>query len=173
MTITFTARHTPISPEIKAYCEKRLKAIEKKLGYAVEAEVILSVEKYRNITEIHVKTMGASLNTVEETGEIRSSIDAAFDNIVRRIKKEKAKFRDKKRRKSREAESFENLPVEENRKKVIRSRSSLLKPLSVEEAIIQLESNRNEVFMFRMFDSEKWAVVYRRTDGHYGLIEPE
>jgi len=139
----------------------------------VEAEVILSVEKYRNITEIHVKTMGASLNTVEETGEIRSSIDAAFDNIVRRIKKEKAKFRDKKRRKSREAESFENLPVEENRKKVIRSRSSLLKPLSVEEAIIQLESNRNEVFMFRMFDSEKWAVVYRRTDGHYGLIEPE
>lgn len=173
MNINFTARQTQVTPDIEKYCEKRLKAIEKKLGYEVEADIILSVEKYRNIAEIHVKTRRATLNTVEETGNMHSSLDAAFDHLVRRINKEKAKFRERKRQKARMPHVYETFDEEETEKRVIRSRNYTLKPMTVEGAILQLESGKREVVVFRMFDSEKWAVIYRRADGHYGLIEPD
>ena len=173
MNILFTARQTKVTPEIEKYCEKRLKAIEKKLGYEVEADIILSVEKYRQIAEIHLKTRTAALNTVEETADMRSSLDVAFDQLVRRITKEKAKFRKKKRQKVVIPPVEEFTHEEESVKKVIRSRDYLLKPMTVEGAILQLETGKREVFVFRMFESENWAVIYRRADGHYGLIEPD
>jgi putative sigma-54 modulation protein len=171
MNINFTARQTQVTPDIEKYCEKRLKAIEKKLGYEVEANIILSVEKYRNIAEIRVKTRKAALNTIEETGNMLSSLDAAFDHLVRRINKEKAKFRERKRQKARMPHIYETSGEEETEKKVIRSHNYTFKPMTVEGAILQLESGKREVIVFRMFDSEKWAVIYRRADGHYGLIE--
>jgi putative sigma-54 modulation protein len=175
MNIKYTARHTNISPEVKKHCERRLMAIEKLLGYPVEADLVLSVEKYRHKAEINVKIKGATLNSVEETHDMFSSIGLAFDNVEKRVKKEREKLQGRKRRKNREAEA---IPVpldtgEEPSVRVIPSRDFSLKPMSVEEALLQLESRKNEVFVFRKFDSEKWAILYRRKDGHYGLVEPE
>jgi putative sigma-54 modulation protein len=175
MKIKYTARHTSVSPEVKKHCERRLLAIEKLLGYPVEADVVLSVEKYRHKAEINVKIKGAMLNSVEETHDIFSSIGLAFDNVEKRVKKEREKLQGRKRRKNREVgaapvstDSGEEAPV-----RVIPSREFSLKPMSVEEALLQLESRNSEVFVFRTFDSEKWAVLYRRRDGNYGLVEPE
>ena len=172
MRINYTARHTNIAPETRKYCEKRLKSIEKLLGYAVDADVILSTEKYRNKAEINIRTKGGTLNAVGETGDMSSSLVTAFDNIDRRVKKERTKMREKKRRKS---EVDFSLPVseEEGPRKVFRSRDISMKPMSVEEALLQFESSRREVLVFRKFDSEKWAVLYRRKDGNFGLVEPE
>jgi putative sigma-54 modulation protein len=61
---------------------------------------------------------------------------------------------------------------EDTEKKVIRSENYSLKPMSIEEALMLFESGKKEVFVFRNVDSEKWAVLYRRKDGHYGLVEP-
>jgi putative sigma-54 modulation protein len=63
--------------------------------------------------------------------------------------------------------------MEEQPARVIPSRDFSLKPMSVEEALLQLETRRKEVFVFRKFDTEKWAVLYRREDGNFGLVEPE
>ena len=173
MRINFTARQTDVTPEIRQYCERRAEAIEKKLGYDVEVDIILSIEKYRHIAEVNVKTKGATLNMVEETNDMRSSLDAVFDRLDRRIRKEKAKLRERRKNRIREAEISEAPPREEGGKRIIRSRHYSLKPMSVEEAVLQLEAGKREVFVFRMFDSEKWTVIFRRADGHIGLIEPE
>jgi putative sigma-54 modulation protein len=174
MNINYTARHTSITPEVKKHCERRLRAIEKLLGYPVDADLILSVEKYRHKAEINVKIKGATLNTVEETHDMFSSMGLAFDNIEKRVKKEQEKLRGRKRRKNREVISVPPpLETEDQAVRVIPSRDFSLKPMSVEEALLQLESRKKEVFVFRKFDSEKWAVVYRRKDGNYGLVEPE
>ncbi len=174
MNINYTARHTSITPEVKKHCERRLKAIEKLLGYSVEADLILSVEKYRHKAEINVKIKGVTLNTVEETHDMFSSMGLAFDNIEKRVKKEQEKLRGRKRRKNREVVSVPlPLETEEQPVRVIPSRDFSLKPMSVEEALLQLESRKKEVFVFRKFDSEKWTVLYRRKDGNYGLVEPE
>jgi len=175
MNINFTARHTKTTPDIEKHCERRLRSIEKLLGYEVDADIILSVEKYRHKVEINIKTKGATLNTVEETQDMFSSIGFAFDNIEKRVKKEREKLRKrKKRRKNKETEAF-SFPVEEKerQRKIIRSRDYSLKPMSMEEAIFQIESSRKEIFVFRELDSEKWTILYRRKDGNYGLLELE
>lgn len=174
MTVTYTARHTELTPNVEKYCERRMASLEKLLGYPLEAHLILSVEKYRNKVEINVKTKGATLNAVSETQDVSSSLGAAFDNIERRAKKEKDKLRERKRRKTKEAAPAAPPEEEqETQRRVIRSRRFAMKPMSVEEATILLESSRDEVLVFRKSDTETWAVLYWRKDGNFGLIEPK
>ncbi len=173
MKINFTARQTEISPDMKKYCEKRLLSIEKVLDYSVEADLILSVEKYRHKAEINVKTKGMTLNSVEETQDMTSSLSLAFDHIEKRVKKEREKLREKKRRKMRQRKEEPASSEREEQKKVIRSRNFSLKPMTLDEALLQFEVSKMEVLVFRKFDSEKWAVLFRRKDGHFGLVEPE
>lgn len=173
MKIIFTARQTEISPEMKEYCEKRVLSIEKVLGYSVDADLILSVEKYRQKAEINVKTKGMTLHSVEETQDMTSSLGLAFDHIEKRVKKEREKLHEKKRRKIKQKQE-ESLPSEsEEQKKVIKSRNFSLKPMTLDEALLQFETSKMEVFVFRKFDSEKWAVLFWRKDGNFGLVEPE
>ncbi|MBA7545466.1 Ribosome hibernation promoting factor [subsurface metagenome] len=87
MSLNLTARHTSITPEIKRYCEKRLRSFARILGKKIDADLILSVEKYRHKVEINVKTKGATLNAVEETHDMLSSLGLAFDSIEKRVKK--------------------------------------------------------------------------------------
>lgn len=173
MKINFTARHTEISSDMKEYCEKRLLSIEKVLDYSLEADLILSEEKYRHKAEINVKTKGMTLNTVEETQDMASSLSLAFDHIEKRVKKEREKLREKKRRSIRHIREELDLSESEEQKKVIRSRNFSLKPMTLDEALLQFESSKMEAFIFRRFESEKWVVLFRRKDGHFGLIEPE
>jgi len=172
MKINYTARHTKVTSEMKQYCEKRIQSLEKLLGYQIDADVLLSVEKYRQKVEINLKTKMTTVNTVEETHDMSSSLVGAFDHIEKIVKKDREKLRERKRRKIREVETYPSLTEEGNkRKRVIRGQSFTMKPMSVEEAIVQLETRKEEVFLFRTLETENWAVIYRRKDGNYGLIE--
>ena len=174
MSIKFTARQTSITPDIKEYCEKRVRSLEKYLGRPIEADLILSVEKYRKKAEINLKSKKMAMNVTEETHDMLNSLGIAFDQVERRLRKEREKLRERKRRRTREQRS---LPPEaeeqESRKRVVRSEDYSAKPMTLEEAIMQLNLNKKDIFMFRSLASQKWTVLYRRKDGHYGLIEPE
>jgi len=170
MKINFTARNTEITDDIRKYCERRLESLERILDDSIESNLILSVEKYRNKVEINVKSRAFTLNSVEETQDMISSLNAAFDHIEKRIKKEKEKLRGRKRRKNRVVEEPPLLERDEQRK-IIRSQDYSLKPMTVEEAVLLLDSGRKDVVVFRRFESEKWAVIFRRKDGDLGLIE--
>ncbi len=175
MRVHFTARQMDLTPEIKTYCEKRLKALEKLMGSVIEVDLILSVEKYRHKVEIHVKAKGASLMMVEETHDMMNSLNMAFENLEKKVKKEREKFRAKKRRRGRERKqsSWSLEAAAETEKRIIKSQAYSLKPLPLEEALLQFDLEGKDVFLFRKQGSENWAVIYRRKDGHYGLIEPE
>ena len=108
---------------------------------------------------------------------VMTSLYQAFENLEKKIRKERDKWRERKRRGGRERKE-QAPPVEgeepvESVRRVIPSRNFSLKPMSLEEALIQLDIRNKEAFAFRREDSEKWAVVFRRKDGHLGLIEPE
>ncbi|MEA2005784.1 MAG: ribosome-associated translation inhibitor RaiA [Acidobacteriota bacterium] len=174
MNINLTARNTQITPEIEMYCARRLQSLEKILMYPVEAKIVLSVEKYRHKVEIRIKTKEATLTGVEETQDMLSSLCAAFDLIEKRIKKEKEKRRERKKRKRKEKGILVPVSGEiEQQKRIIHSDDYSVRPMSVEDAIIQFEASKKEVFVFRKIDSQVWAVLYRRKDGHYGLVVPE
>lgn len=174
MKINYTARHTKVSEEMKQYCEKRILSLEKLLGNPIDADILISVEKYRQKVEINLKTKIATLNTEEETHDMFTSLIGAFDHLETRVKKEREKLRERKRRKVREVEIYPSQVEEEERpKRMIRSQSYTMKPLSFEEALVQLNTSKEDVFLFRTLDTESWAVLYRRKDGNYGLIEPK
>jgi len=174
MSISYTARHTRVTPEAEAYCEKQIKSLEKVLGYELEASLMLSVEKYRQKAELNIKTKGGTVHAVVETDDMHSSLVAAFDSVKKRIKKEKEKLRRRKRRKIREAEPIAPPEEEEERfPRVIRSTNYSFKPMTIDEAILQFNSEKRDIYVFRKFESEKWVVLYRRKDGNLGLIDPE
>jgi putative sigma-54 modulation protein len=172
MKINYTARHAQLNPDIKKYCEKRIMALERFVGHPIEADVLLSIEKYRQKVDINLKTKIATLNTVEETHDMFSSLVGAFDHLEKRLKREREKLREKKRRRIKEPQAYSSgRETGEKPKRVVRSQSYSMKPMSLEEAIVQLETRKEEVFLFRTLDAESWAVLYRRKDGNYGLVE--
>jgi putative sigma-54 modulation protein len=174
MIVHFTARQLELTPEVKSYCEKRLRAFEKLMGSVIKVNLILSLEKYRYKAEIQVKAKGAGLVVVEETHDLMNSLNLAFESLEKKIKKEREKRREKKRRKGRERKQLALPPeLETETKRLVRSQDYSLKPMLLEEALLQFDLEKKDVFLFRKSGSENWAVIYRRRDGNYGLIDPD
>jgi putative sigma-54 modulation protein len=102
------------------------------------------------------------------------SLNRAFDTMEKRVRKERAKWREKKRRGGRERKILAPaVEVPEREMRVVRANFYSLKPMSLEEAIVQLDVKNKEVFLFRREGSQQWSAVFRRKGGHYGLVEPE
>jgi putative sigma-54 modulation protein len=174
MNVHYTARQSALSPEIQAYCEKRLARLKSLVDDVLDINIILVVQKNRHKAEINLRARGGGLVVAEETLDMMDSLNAAFDTLEKRIRKERAKWREKKRRGGRQRKALAPaVEAPEPEKRVVRSAFYSLKPMSLEEAMVQLDVKNKEVFLFRREDSEGWAVLYRRKDGHYGLVEPE
>jgi putative sigma-54 modulation protein len=173
MNVHYTARKTALTPGIQAYCEKRLARLKDLVDAVLDVNIILAIQKNRHKAEIHVRAKGVGYVVIEEAQDMMDSLNRAFDTLETRIRKDRAKWREKKRRGGRERKALAPavaVPEPENR--VIRASFFSLKPMSLEEAIIQLDAKAKEVFLFRREGSQEWAAVYRRKDGQYGLIEP-
>jgi putative sigma-54 modulation protein len=174
MNVHYTARQATLTPEIRAYCEKRLGRLKALVDDVLDVNVVLIVQKNRNKAEINVRAKGGGLVVAEETMDMMDSLNQAFDTLEKRIRKERAKWRERKRRGGRERKSLTpTVEAPEPEKRVVRSPHYSLKPMTLDEAIVQLEIKNKEVFLFRREGAESWAVVYRRKDGHYGLVAPD
>lgn len=174
MMVHYTARRTPLTPEVKQFCEKRLKALEKLMRGVIEVDLIFSAPRNRQMVEINVKARGAGLVVQEEGLELMRVLPRAFDNLEKKLKKAKEKFREKKRRQGREIMPEMTAPAAaETGRRIIRSQDVSPKPMTAEEAALQLDQTKKDILVFRKFRSERWAILYRRKDGHYGLVEPE
>jgi putative sigma-54 modulation protein len=173
MNVRYTTRQADLTPEIKAYCEKRLARLKNLLDDILDVNFILGTQKGRSKAEIHVQAKGRGFVVVEETLGMLESLNLAFDTLETRIRKDRAKFRERKRRGGRErkvAAPVSAVPEPENR--IIRADFFATAPMTLEEAIVQLDAKDKEVFLFRREGSKAWAAVYRRKDGQYGLVEP-
>ena len=175
MEIKFTSRGVELPPKARDYCQRRLQSLEKKLDSLMDVNIVYTMEKYRHRVELKLKWKGGLVTTEAETEDMMASFGEAFDQLEKRLKKEKEKQREKKRRaaKGREAVPLEVETSPSPAKRIIPSHDFSLKPMSLEEAILQLETKRREVFLFLDQVSGNWQVIYRRKDGHYGLIKPE
>ena len=173
MNVHYTARQAALTPEIKAYCEKRLARLKNLVADVLDVNIILNIQKSRAKAEIHVQAKGRGYVIIEETLDMIESLNRAFDTLETRIRKDRAKSRDKKRRGGRERKALAPaVEAPEPEKRVVRANFFSLKPMTLEEALVQLDAKAKEVFLFRRAGSEEWAAVYRRKDGQYGLVEP-
>jgi len=163
------------SDHLKSYVGDKLNRSDKFLDNPAEANVVLAVEKFRHIAEINIS--GDRLNIVgkEETVDMYSAIDMVLDKLEKQIKKNKEKIRERrsasKNRNRSMLEEEAGLP-DEDVERQIKIRNIEYKPMDIEEAVLQMDLIEDNFLVFTNARSDQINVLYRRRDGHYGLIQP-
>jgi putative sigma-54 modulation protein len=180
MQITVTFRHVEPTPALRAYAEAKLQRVKKYLRRPIDAHVILGVSKERHLAEITLKADHVTMFAEEETHDLYSAIDLAIDKLEHQAQKLNAKRKHHKGAGARATAPevtasvlAADRPEPGVDRRVIHSQLVSAKPLSVEEAVEQLNASRDEFLVFTNASSQTLAVLYRRKDGNYGLIEPE
>ncbi len=185
MKIDITGRQIEITPALRDFTVEKLRKLEKLLDGPLEVHVVLGVEKHRHLAEIQVKSRTAVLSGTEETGDLYASIGEVADKLERQALKHKEKVTEKKRREgTRVSEAVAALTThgepegaeltrEELPAQILESRRYRLKPLSAEDAVMELEATGEDLLVYRDARTYRVNVVYRRKDGHFGLVDPE
>jgi putative sigma-54 modulation protein len=178
MEITVTFRHLESTDALRDYAREKVSRIKKYVGTPAEAAVILSLEKRRHQAEITLNTEGITINAKEVTEDMYSSIDLAVDKLERQVKKHKEKIKDHKPGALKERTARYNIlssqPEEQAlRGRIIKTESVFIKPMSIDEAIMQIDLMNSDFMVFNNAETQKVNVLYRRRDGNLGLIEPE
>jgi putative sigma-54 modulation protein len=157
------------------YTEEKLKKLKRYIDDPVEAHVVLSVEKFRNTAEINLSSNGLSINGREQEKDMRTAIDNAVDKIERQLKKRKEKNRVSKTDTIREIEANHDLQLEESAemsdRRVVEVRKIVLNPMSIDDAVLEMETSKNRFLVYRDSLTEDVRVIYRRDDGKFVLLE--
>ena len=171
MRVTVTFRHIEATDALRRYAETKIRrAVSKYFHSPREGHVVLAVSKRRHSAEISVAADRTTLNAHEETGDLYSAIDLAVDKIERQAKKRKTRRHGHKGSAAQRAGAAAS---EERRGPgVVRTERVAAKPMTVEEAMMQLDLSARGFLVFRNAANEALNVLYRRKDGDYGLIEP-
>ena len=178
MRFQYTEKKVTLPENVHKYAEKKVMKLERFFGTDADALVTFSVEKNRNNVEITVHAANTYFRASESTSDMFASIDAAVATIERQIRKNKTRLEKRLRQgafeRSLDAEvtTFAPEEPEEGAFEIIRTKKFNMKPMTREEAILQMNLLEHSFFAFRDEDCDgAFAVVYRRTDGGYGLIE--
>jgi ribosome hibernation promoting factor len=175
MQTSVTFKNLDPSENLKAYVGEKLDRFDKYLYNPAEANVVLSVEKFRHMAEINI--IGDRLNIYgkEVTEDMYSAIDIALDKLEKQIKKNKQKVR--KHRGGQKPNTKKNTGEyaklgEDEASRHILVKNIEYKPMDVEEAVMQMGLVNDNFLVFTDARTNQVNVLYRRKDGNYGLIQP-
>jgi putative sigma-54 modulation protein len=182
--VQITARQIEIPERLRSYIESRVAKLDRYIDGISDVHVTLSAEKYRQIAEVNVRSRGnVHLSAKEASDDLKASINLAIEKIAGQAKKRQHKRIDRKRRGAADraeegaGEGTFNLLAGDtapspSAPRVIESRRFVIKPLSVEEAVMAMEEEGAEFLVFRNAANDRTNVLYRRPDGNFGLIDP-
>ena len=175
MKFQFSEKKIKLPENVHAYAEKKVMKLARYFEEDAEALIVFSVEKNRNNVELTVRGAYHVFRAHESTSDMFASIDAAVGTIEGQIRKNKTRLARRLRQdafsRTVEATSFAQEEPEE-KMEIVRVKSFRMEPMSREEAVLQMNLLEHNFFAFRDEDNGgSFAVVYRRNDGGYGLIE--
>lgn len=178
MKFTFTCKKVPLNDSIKLYAEKRISKLDRYFAEEADAAVVFSVEKKNRCTvEITIRAANGTLFRAQEQdsdGDMRAAIDAAVSFIDRRIRKNKTRLAKNLRSEALTSDVPAEFDVAEDAVfNVVRTKHHVIKPMTIDDAILQMNLLGHDFYVFRDAHSQKISVVYHRNDGDYGLIETE
>lgn len=179
--VQVTGRHVSVTEPIREYAVKKIEGLHLDYPRIIEAQVILDVEKIRHIAEVVL--FCANHITIEAsavTEDLYASIDEAVSKISRRMRKYQTKLLRQYRPRKGETQQIEERVFttegfdenEESEPKFVRTEKYPVRPMHVDEAVLQLEMSTRQFLVFLNPKTEKVSVLYRRKDEGYGLIEP-
>jgi putative sigma-54 modulation protein len=179
--IDYTGRNLHFDDRLRSFVETKLQKLTKFLDEPIEVRVILEAEKHRHIAELHVIHRLGDLHTKEETdGSNQDALQFAIDKLERQAERVAKKRVDKRRRNH--TNGHHRWPVEVLDRdsvgggatpRVVESTHLKIKPMTIEEAALELDQASEGFVVFRDAGSDRLAVLYRRSDSNYGLIAPD
>lgn len=177
MNLTYSTRKIGLRQSNKERAEQKLSKLTRFFGDAFEGHVMFfDAGNGKDGCEITIRYNGMIFRSSQTGDNMFAAIDSASEHLMRRIRKNKTKLEKRLREGAFDHIDTENplqTPKTGKDYNVIRTKSFSVKPMDVEEAILQMELLQHSFFVFRDTDSEDINVVYRRNDGKYGLIVPE
>lgn len=177
MKFTFVEKKLSITDDLKSYAEKKIGKLDRFFKDESDAYVTFGILRGFHIVEVTISNNGIFYRVTEKTSDMFASIDSAVAAIERQIRKNKTRLEKRLRvgameRDLQEAPSYVPAEEEEQEFKIVRSKRFSVKPMAPEEAILQMNLLGHEFFVFRnQAANEDFAVVYKRKQGDYGLID--
>jgi putative sigma-54 modulation protein len=170
--ITITGRHVEITEPLRDYVTEKIGRACKLLDKISSAHVTVTVEKFRHIVEVVIKSHGATLHAKEETHDMYSSIDQVLDKIEIQAKRLKEKIKGHKKAGEEAAGPAGEEEAVAPQPRVFIADSFAPKPLSVDEAVEDLRGRPDQFLVFHNAKNGLVNVLYKRGDGNFGLVEP-
>jgi putative sigma-54 modulation protein len=173
-------KNVEVSDSIRRYAEEKLAKLDRQLHELTEVELELWMEKNPSISanqvaEATIWTKGPTLRAREASSDMKASIDQLTDKLLRQVEHYRAKRSRKQARGNGTPPTGGPMstPDSEQSPKIVKSKQFAVKPMSPEEAALQLELVGHDFFVFQNEESNDVNVIYRRSEGGYGLIEPQ
>lgn len=188
MNLTITGRHMDLTEALKAYVETGVHKIRSHFDKVIDVDVVLTVEKHRQECEVNLHANGVRVHAKETTADMYASVDACLAKLDKQIKKFRDRINRHQPRSSRETRAYHLGVIEMIEQeasgdgavqvlapahRVVRREKLEMKPMSVDEATMQLDLIEERFIVFVNADSQQVNVMYARDDGTYGLIEPQ
>jgi putative sigma-54 modulation protein len=180
MRLQVKGKNVEVSDSIRRYAEEKLAKLDRQLHELTQVELELRTEKNPSISanqvaEATIWTKGPTLRAREATSDMKASIDALTEKLLRQVEH----YRAKRSRKQARGNGIPppggpmSIPEQEQRPNIVKTKQFAVKPMTAEEAALQLELVGHDFFVFQNDESGEINVLYRRDDGGYGLIEPQ
>ena len=175
MEIIIRGDKIEVTQAMKEYINEKLKRLEKYLEKSeeVRANVVVKVKGHMQSVEITIPLHNFIIRSEETQDDFYAAVDKAIDVMERQIRKNKTKIKAKENKTKIDFSIIDIEEEETNDKEIIKRKKIEVKPMDEEEAILQLELLGHEFFLFKNLDTNKEAVIYKRKNGGYGLIEAE
>jgi putative sigma-54 modulation protein len=176
MQLSVNFKNVDPSDNLKSYLQEKLDRLDKLFDNPADANVSLSVQKHRHIAEVNINADRLTIIGKEDTTDMYSAIDMVTDKLEKQIKRGKQKnrsHRNSSRARTMDMLSGEAEPViDEDQSKEIFVKNIEYKPMDVDEAAMQMDLVSDSFLVFTNSKTERVNVIYRRNDGHFGLIQP-
>jgi len=183
MQVSITGRHVELTEPLKDYVNDKLQHLKHSFDHVVDVHVVLSVEKFRQRCEVSMQASGINIHGSDETEDMYASIDGVVDKLNRQLKRYRAKLRrhrgDTQSRQIKVSHSVLDLAhdkdelTEDHQPETLRHEQIDAKPMTVDEAVMQLELGSRDVLFFTNERNSQLNAIYRRSDGALSWIEPE
>ncbi len=174
MVFNIRGNKLEVTDAIRAYIEKRIRRLDKYFENPDEmnANVLIRVSGVAQVVEVTIPAPKVTLRAEARDKDLYTAIDGVVEKLERQIRKNKTKMKHKAHNERYEfIMDFDIDKEEENEEIIVRRKTVDVKPMSEEEAILQMELVGHDFFVFKNVDDGNVSVVYKRKDGNYGMIE--
>ncbi len=173
MEILIRGTKLEVTDSMKGYVKEKLSKLDKYfVDQKLKATVLVKVHDYLQKIEVTIPLKTLILRAEDEQEDFYAAVDLVINKLERQIRKNKAKLQKRDRSKTKELNLDDVIPIEEN-SEIVKHKKVDVKPMSSEEAILQMDLLGHDFYVYKDSDTNSVNVVYKRKEGGYGIIESE